>query len=266
MDKEDFLKAYKFFEKQYNQLPIDSYENFYIYSDLRWFATELGKNLTKDEFCLAIVKPLLDKNKTIIIPTYTYTTEGNFDVLKTSTNLGTLNSWILRQKSINRSEHPLFSFASLGPNSKIVENCGKSAFGENSVHEKLRGKKTCLLHIGKSLVLANTMIHHVEQYCGATYRINKCFKTKVFKNGNYIGTDYNAFLRRRDIPEFDFAFDLTRVCEKVYQTDIPKEIGNVNNSSNITLCDYDKLRSFFVESFLNDPTVFLSNEEKFIQY
>ena len=38
----------------------------------------------------------------------------------------------------------------------------------------------------------------------------------------------------------------------------------LKNLSNITLCDYDKLRSFFVESFLNDNSIFLS--EKFVQY
>ena len=112
--------------------------------------------------------------------------------------------------------------------------------------------------------LANTLIHNVEQSCGATYRINKCFKTKVFKNGKYLGTDYNAFLRRRDVPGHDFHFDLRRASEKLYKTKIPKEIGDPKNLSNITLCDYDKLRSFFVESFLNDHSIFLS--EKFVQY
>ena len=73
-----------------------------------------------------------------------------------------------------------------------------------------------------------------------------------------------AFLRRRDVPEHDYHFDLRRASEKLYKTKIPKEIGDPKNLSNITLCDYDKLKSFFVESYLNDHSIFLS--EKFVQY
>ena len=178
--------------------------------------------------------------------------------------MGALNSWILQQAKVCRSEHPLFSFESLGPGAGLVENCGKSAFGKNSVHEKLVEKKACTLHVGMPIHLANTLIHNVEQSCGATYRINKCFKTKVFKNGKYLGTDYNAFLRRRDVPKHDFHFDLRQASEKLYKTKIPKEIGDPKNLSNVTLCNYDKLRNFFVELFLNDNSIFLS--KKFVQY
>ena len=262
--EEDYFRAYKFFEEKYAKLGMNDFDYFYIYSDFRGFASEMGKNLARNEFCSAVIKPLIEKNKTVIIPTYTYTVKGVFEVLETPTRLGALNSWILQQPNVCRSEHPLFSFASLGPGASLVENCGKSAFGENSVHQRLVGKRACVLHIGIPIYLANTLIHHVEQLCGATYRINKYFKTKIFKNGKYLGTDYNAFLRRRDVPEHDFHFDLKRASEKLYKTKIPKEIGDPKNLSNITLCGYDKLRSFFIESFLDDASIFLS--EKFVQY
>ena len=264
MNNDDYLHAYKFFEEKYDRLGVNDFDYFYIYSDFRWFASKIAKNLTKNEFCLAVIKPLIEKNKTVIVPTYTYTVEGVFEVSETPTRLGTLNSWILRQAKVCRSEHPLFSFASLGPGASLVENCGKSAFGKNSVHERLVGKRACVLHIGKPIHLANTLIHRVEQLCGATYRINKCFKTKVFKNGKYLGTDYSAFLRRRDVKGHDFHFDLRQSSEKLYKTKIPNEIGDPKNLSNITLCDYDKLGKFFVESFFNDNSIFLSSE--FVQY
>jgi len=262
--KEDYFHAYRFFEEKYDDLGMSDFDYFYIYSDLRWFASHMGKNLARNQFCSAVIKPLIEKNKTVIIPTYTYTLNGVFEVLETPTNLGTLNSWILQQDKVCRSEHPLFSFASLGPGASLVENCGKSAFGENSIHERLVGKRACILHVGKPIHLANTLIHNVEQSCGATYRINKCFKTKVFRKKKYLGTDYNAFLRRRDVPKYDFHFDLRQASKKLYKTKIPKEIGDHRNLSNITLCNYDKLRNFFVELFLNDNSIFLS--KKFIQY
>ena len=121
-NKEDYFRAYKFFEEKYAKLSMNDFDYFYIYSDFRWFATEMGKNLTKNEFCSAVIKPLIEKNKTVIIPTYTYTVKGVFEVLETPTRLGALNSWILQQAKVCRSEHPLFSFASLGPDARLVEN------------------------------------------------------------------------------------------------------------------------------------------------
>ena len=79
-----------------------------------------------------------------------------------------------------------------------------------------------------------------------------------------MGTDYSAFLRRRDVKGHDFHFDLRQSSEKLYKTKIPNEIGDPKNLSNITLCDYDKLGNFFVESFFNDNSIFLSSE--FVQY
>ena len=261
---ETYNELEEYFSQIYIKLGIEQYNFCYIYSDFRFFASCMKINVDKDRFCKSIVNPLVNLKKTVIIPTFSYTTEGIFDVEKTSTSIGTLNSWILRQPSVKRSEHPLFSFASLGPDARLVENCGKSAFGENSVHERLMGKRACTLHVGIPIHLANTLIHNVEQSCGATYRINKCFKTKVFKNGKYFGTGYNAFLRRRDVPKHDFHFDLRQASEKLYKTKIPKEIGDPKNLSNVTLCNYDKLRNFFVELFLNDNSIFLS--KKFVQY
>lgn len=256
----DRKKIEKYFAKNFEIIGVDDYDYCYIYSDFRWFAYELGKNLEKNDFCSAVISPLLDKKKTIVIPTYTYTTEGIFEVTKTPTHLGALNSWILQQPKVCRSEHPLFSFGAIGTRANLVENCGKSAFGERSVHERLRNKRTCIIHIGKPIHLANTIIHHVEQACGATYRINKAFRTKVYRNEKYLGTDYNAFVRRRNVKDHDFHFDLKRATDELYKSDIVHEVGDPKKLSNITLCDYDEVRNFFVESFLKDHSIFLSKE------
>ena len=37
----------------------------------------------------------------------------------------------MKNFSFDRSEHPLFSFVSIGKNKKIVKNIGKSAFGND---------------------------------------------------------------------------------------------------------------------------------------
>ena len=263
--KEDYFRAYKFFEEKYDKLGMNNFDYFFIYSDLRGFAFKLGKNLTKNEFCSAVIQPLLDKNKTVVIPTYTYTLDGIFNVTKTPTRLGALNSWVLKQPNVCRSEHPLFSFGALGNDAGLVKNCGKSAFGENSVFERLRGKKCCFLYIDKSLTLGNTLMQNVEQACGATYRYNKSFKTKVFNNNDYIGTDYTAFLRRRDVDGNDFFIETKKgYSDPLYKAGIVKEVNDSEKLSNISLLDYDKVRETMVELFYNNQSVFITKD--FVQY
>ena len=47
----------------------------------------------------------------------------------------------MKNFSFDRSEHPLFSFVSIGKNKKIVKNIGKSAFGNDCIHSRLHEQK-----------------------------------------------------------------------------------------------------------------------------
>tara|TARA_B100000029_G_scaffold479742_1_gene527075 strand:- start:1671 stop:2501 length:831 start_codon:yes stop_codon:yes gene_type:complete len=272
---ENYGRLENYFSECYKQLQVEEYDFCYIYSDLRAFASKLEFKLDKNDFCSSIMNPLLRLNQTLIIPTFTYTTDGIFDVNKTPTKLGALNSWILSQTGMKRSEHPMFSFGSLGPKSSIVENCGKSAFGHDSIHERLRNKKCCFLNIGRSLASGNTLVHNVEQSCGATYRYNKCLKTQVFKNKKFFGTDYTAFLRRLDIPNNDVKINFVTASKNIFDSGIVKSISlnpnttidhSTKNDSllSIFLYDYDKTHQILVESFNKDISVFIS--KPFVQY
>ena len=272
---ENYTSLENYFLDCYKQLQVEDYDFFYIYSDLRAFASEIPFKFEKNDFCTSIMNPLLKLNKTIIIPTFTYTVDGVFDVEDTPTKLGALNSWILSQAGMKRSEHPMFSFAALGPKSSIVENCGKSAFGHDSIHERLRNKKCCFLNIGRSLASGNTLVHNVEQSCGATYRYNKCLKTKVFKNKKLFGTNYSAFLRRLDIPDNDVKINFLNASKNIFDAGIIKSVSINQNTSidystkndsllTIFLYDYDKTRQILVDSFNQDISVFIS--KPFVQY
>ena len=48
--EEDYFRAYKFFEEKYAELGMNDFDYFYIYSDFRGFASEMGKNLARNEF------------------------------------------------------------------------------------------------------------------------------------------------------------------------------------------------------------------------
>ena len=72
------------------------YNSLYIYSDLRYFGKFKPLGISKQEFLKSILDCLTLENNTVIIPTFTYTESGNFDVQKTNTNLGALNSSVLK--------------------------------------------------------------------------------------------------------------------------------------------------------------------------
>jgi aminoglycoside 3-N-acetyltransferase len=236
----------------------------YIYTDFRHFGKYAPGYENKDHFCKAFVAPFLEQGKTIVLTTFTYTSEGRFDVLSTPTRLGAMNKWILGQPGVRRSEHPLFSYAALGPLAGLVEGSGKSAFGYDSVFERLMGKRAAFLHIGRPVFMGNTALHYVEHTCGATYRIHKAFQTKVFRGESYIGTDYSAFLRRRDVPGETFEFDFSKAADKLYNSELVRQVGSDNDLSNISFYWYDKTLDTLRDLFYENQRIFLKTD--FIGY
>ena len=117
----------------YEESDILRSEFIYVYSDLRGFATAAADDIKRDDLLQMLVDPLLQAGATLVVPMFTYTTSGRFEVTETQTHLGALNKWMLKQAGVRRSEHPLFSDAALGPQAEIVENVGKSAFGITTI-------------------------------------------------------------------------------------------------------------------------------------
>jgi aminoglycoside 3-N-acetyltransferase len=248
----------------YARVGAYSADILYVYTDFRHFGTHIAAYPDRDAFCAAIVSPLLTRGKTIVLTTFTYTSEGRYDVLSTPTRLGAMNKWVTRQPGVRRSEHPLFSLAALGPEADVVTNVGKSAFGHASVYAKLRGRRASFLHVGRPVAMGNTALHHVEQVCGATYRVNKAFRTEVYRGDEYVGTDYSAFLRRLDVPGETFQFDFTRAAAALYERGLVKQVGSDDDLSNISCYPYDPTLDVLGEAFYRDPRIFLKSD--FIQY
>jgi len=232
----------------------------YLYTDFRSFGASFAGYQNRDEFCSAIVAPLLNCGKTIVLTTFTYTSEGRFDVLGTRTKLGAMNKWILEQPDFLRSEHPLFSYAAIGPNAGLVEGIGKAAFGYDCIFDRLQGKRAAFLHVGRPVSMGNTALHYIENMCGATYRIHKAFRTEVFRGDQYIGTDYSAFLRRRDVPGEVFEFDFSVAAAKLKDKKIISQVGLDREFRNISFYWYDQTIDFLLDIFYEDPRIFLKRE------
>jgi len=248
----------------YEQVGVFDADIVYIYSDFRTFGTHLEKFSTREAFCQAFVRPLLLRDKTILLTTFSYTTSGRFDTLTTPTHLGALNKWILKQQGVIRSEHPLFSYASLGPQAELIQDIGKSAFGRDSVFDRLSGQNTAFLYLGRPVGLGNTLLHHIEHLGGATYRIHKAFPTGVYRGEEYIGTNYTAFLRRRDVEGEIFEFEFVEAAKQLWDRGLIRQVGSDQEFTNISCLDYDQTADCLFDLFTKDPTIFIQSD--FIQY
>ena len=116
----------------------------YIYSDFILFFKSFKKDHKKK--VISLLELFTKKGITCIIPSFSYTTSGKFDVIKTPSKVWFLGNFIIKNFKFERSEHPLFSYVAIGQNKKIVKNIGKSAFGEKSVHSRLFNKKCFFLN------------------------------------------------------------------------------------------------------------------------
>ena len=70
-----------------------------------------------------LIKLFTKRGITLLIPSFSYTTSGKFYINKTRSKVGFLANYILQNDNIKslRSEHPLFSFVSIGKHSNIVK-------------------------------------------------------------------------------------------------------------------------------------------------
>lgn len=251
------MNLFNYINSNLAKLETSKFDILYVYSDFR----ELGKykpsSLSKRDFLRQVVQILLQNVSTVIIPTFTYTTSGIFDVKSTPTRLGALNAHFLEESSIVRSEHPLFSFASIGAHSKLIKNVGKSAFGIDSVFERLLSNNVAFLYMGRPVRLGNTMVHYVEQLNNVSYRYEKSFGTRVYENESFIGSNYSAFVRKRDNLENSYEFSFEKATQELFKKKIVKEARITNDFSNLSLIAYDELFKELNTLINMDKSVFL---------
>lgn len=230
----------------------------YLFTDLRFFGRAADAFASRDEFFGELLRPFLSRGQTVLVHTFTYTDCGRFDVESTPTRLGALNKWICTQPGSSRSDHPLFSFGGIGPMAEeLLANVPKAAFGPGGVHGRLLGRGAAFVHFGRPVPVGNTAVHYIEHLRGATYRYHKAFRTEVYRGGCFVGTDYTAFLRRRDVPENDFDSYYERAASELFARGMVREEGDPGRLANISLSWYDETVALLHELFERDPSVFI---------
>ena len=234
---------------------LSNYDFVYLTTDLRGFIkTNPGVRL--EMLCEIILNSFIQKKITVIVPTYNYITKKKFIVEKNNSNLSFFTKWFLRKK-IKRSEHPIFSVGAYGPKSNIVNNIGKSAFGYDSIFERLLRYNTSIFHLGRPFHYGNTIIHYVEQNVGATYRHNKLVMTSVFKKNKFIGNNYTIFARVGKLNAKKFITNSKKIDKILKNKNILKQIGLEKNLTNFTHFNFKKAYHIMCKSFYSDKNIFL---------
>jgi aminoglycoside N3'-acetyltransferase len=244
-----------YFQKKILNSNLLEFDLIYIYSDFRFF---FSQNKNQIDFLNDILNIFLKNKKTIIIPAFSYT-KTNYHVDKTKSLAGFLSNFLLNNKNSRRSHHPLFSYLATGPKKKIVNNIGKSSFGNNCLHSKLLFNNCAFFHIGRGLEHGNTLVHHVEQNLNADYRFDKIFKSKTYKNNNYIGTNYKAFVRRKIDRSTEFTFKKILENKK-----LKKLIVNLNKEKDLKSLFYYSFDEFYFllhELYIKNRNIFIKKKE-----
>ena len=241
---------FSYFKKILKNSSISNYKYVYLYSDLRFF---FFLNVNDKNFIDKLINYFLKNNQTIILPSFTYS-KDIYDVKTTKSKVGFLSNYILMKTRFERSEHPLFSYISIGQNKKIVKNIGKSAFGKDSIHARLLFKNACFLHIGREMKFGNTLIHHVEQNFNASYRFDKKFLTKVYKKKKYLGTDFKAYVRKETNKHY---FTFKKILQKKLLLNMVHNLNNEKKFKSIFYYSYDSFYFFLHEEFLKNKNIFI---------
>lgn len=226
----------------------------YIYSDFRFF-------FEKEKFSEKKIKRFLNlflkKGITCIIPAFSYTTKGFFDVKKTKSKVGFLSNYILDNENFTRSHHPIFSYIAIGKNKNLLKKLSKSAFGEKSLHETLLNKKCYFLNFNRPLKNGNTLMHHIEQKNKVKYRYEKTFQTNVYENNSFIGKNFKAFVRKNMKNKFSLG-TFNKVFKKIKNKKyfFSRNIGKME----ILIYSYDTFYKDLDNLQKNNPKIFIKGK------
>jgi aminoglycoside 3-N-acetyltransferase len=170
-------------------------------------------NLLKESFLNVI-----GAKGTLIVPTFNwdFCDSGVYVHEKTMSQTGMFSNNILFDNRSERSFHPIYSFAGIGPSAKdIFSDISKSSFGLNSVFHKLHKLNAKVVFFNVSFEEC-TFVHYAEQSVGVDYRFLKDFKGKVSVNGQEFEDSFDFYARYldRDINTYFYRLSEFLLLEK----------------------------------------------------
>jgi len=190
---------------------------------------KLGK--TSDErinnFEEIIGKHFLEKNSTVLIPTYSYsyTKKEIYDMINTPSDVGHVTEALRKNWCYARTIDPLFSYIVLGPGVSKENFFPRDyeSFGDNSLIAELYEKNAMICSIASSWTRTFTELHLIERMLEMKYRQNKTFHGKTIDtSGDTHETSVTFFCKNYD---YNLRSGHAQLAEDLIKDDVIKTIN-----------------------------------------
>jgi aminoglycoside 3-N-acetyltransferase len=153
------------------------------------------------------LREIVGSSGTLIMPTFTYSACNDevYDPRKTPSVVGSLTDYFWRQEGVQRSRHPIFSAAAVGPAAaQLLSMDDPDCFGAASLFGKLREANATYLMYGVNMWEGATYVYHSEQRASVRYRYIKEFDGRILRaNGDVDEVPVPYFVRDLDLPYRD---------------------------------------------------------------
>lgn len=207
-----------------SEIGIDAGDDICVHSQIFSFGKPL---LPKKEFLDTLIKVLLEQvgeNGTLIMPTFSYSfcKKEKYVVSETPSTVGMLTEAFRTYPGVQRTPHPIFSFAVMGKRAEEYLDTGPDAFGHDSVYGKL------MLNHGKYVLLganvAYTVCYLPEEHVSVSYRYFKEFAGTIQYEGGrerHLSVPYYV----RDLSAEHSILSEEKVAEFLLGTGIQRQVG-----------------------------------------
>lgn len=185
----------------FRNLKIKKDDKIIIHSNIAGLSQFYKKN--KVDTCkifISYLKKYIGKKGTIIIPTYNYqfTKNKDFDIQKTSSEVGFFSNYLLKRNWRKRTLDPIFSHIIFGKRDNFnYKKINDEAFGKNSIFSCLIEKNYKIICFCCSSA-SMTFLHYIEYLFKVPYRYIKKFKGTVIYNNSKSQISYKYNVGRKN--------------------------------------------------------------------
>ena len=230
-------------------LPADG-EVAVVHSDLSNF-TQGGEYFKR--LLLVALKELVNDGWTLLFPAFTFSfcSGDDFHFQDSRSETGILSDLILKNfVTSRRTEHPIYSFAVLGPRTNDILSCvPETTFGKGSIFEFLESYNTTIIMFGCGFHYC-TQMHRYEEINQVPYRTYKTFNGDANFGRGIQNVSVKMFVRDRVIDaenDWTVAIDLFKQA-KSYREDflLGGKISLINLSDLVEICNAELRKDEFV--------------------
>ena len=257
-------------ERSLKKLNFKSSDNVYVginlgnifFNDLRTLFRGKKPNIEKirSECSNIVFKTLINYfNKgNIIFPTfyYEYFKTRRYNKFTSPSSLGYFENFIIKQKKVIRSQHPIFSIAVYGKNKhSLVNPSGPFSFGVQSPFNNFLNQNVIFLNLGIKFRDTCTYRHHLEHLNGVNHRYYKAVNGKLFRGGEYVKETSYSLVRFHSLTSKKAEYKIENILKKNSKIKETNKYGFY--VSKIRSSDVYNLG---MKSLYKDPSFFMSKK------